>query len=76
MKYSTLVMSLLLSTNAWSVDYNKYKPYTSHNINSDQHRAVMAKQRATAHPKGSGVGTNKYNIRYDKSYKVRKYTRD
>jgi hypothetical protein len=44
-------------------------------IKSDTYKDYIAKQRAAAHPKGSGIGTNKYNVDYNSDYLVDKYIR-
>ncbi|MCP3899145.1 MAG: hypothetical protein GY707_05390 [Desulfobacteraceae bacterium] len=63
MKYLILVI-LLVTMSAYAED--KY---------SDKYKTAIAKERAVQHPKGSGIGTNRYNVKYDKSYSVDKYVR-
>ncbi len=42
---------------------------------SKEYHKAIAKERAAAHPKGSGIGTNKYNVNYNQDYSVNKYVR-
>jgi len=41
----------------------------------DTYKERVAEKRASEHPKGSGIGTNRYNIRYDRDYNVDGYKR-
>lgn len=66
MKYLILVSLLFsMSANAEWKDKGQY----------DSYKDKIAKQRAAAHPKGSGIGSNRYVIKYDKDYRVEKYKR-
>lgn len=38
-------------------------------------RAKIAKIRAAKHPKGSGIGTNRYTKDYNRNYTIDKYKR-
>lgn len=70
MKYLLVLLFLSFNAEAWK-DTGQYDSYST----KKEYREVKARQRAGAHPKGSGIGTNKYNIRYDRDYKVDKYKR-
>ena len=70
-----LICSLIFSPSIFAEDYNKYKPYTQYDVNSDKYRTFTARHRANQHPKGSGVGTNKYNVNYNDMYSVEYYKR-
>lgn len=64
MKLFLIILLLAFSTNL----------YAERDFKKDS-RDVKAHQRAKEHPKGSGVGTNRYNVRYDKSYDVNDFKR-
>ena len=67
MKYLFIVL-LAISFSAQALDRPKK--------GSREYREIKAEQRAAAHPKGSGIGTTRYNIRYDKDYEVYGYSRN
>ncbi len=53
-------------------DINKYRrTYQTEHMNDKQ----KAKYRAAQHPKGSGIGTNRYNTNYYGDYPIEKYQR-
>ena len=63
MKYLILALMLAISNaQAWN-DKNDTKKQKAERI-------------AKRHPQGSGIGSNKYNVRYDRNYKVDKYKRN
>jgi len=66
MKYLFLIVMLVTTTvQAEWRDTGQY----------DTYRDTVAEKRASEHPQGSGIGTNRYNIRYDRDYSVDGYKR-
>ena len=63
MKYILVMLFLALSVSTYADRY------------SDAYKERVARERAYAHPQGSGIGTNKWNVDYNADYPVNKYIR-